>query len=249
MERFHKCQVNNIQNLWNFVTSFFHIFWSKGEVCILCCEGWRKLYEVPGVEAKIWAIYYFLGMTDLPCKWNRSTSMALTFCFFGDFFWWLLTANSERTSSDTSTGQGQHGASSSNPSLEHKPLGSLNFTMAELKRMTANFSAASKIGQGGCATVYRGKLPDGRIIAIKRTKKVILLEDRCIQYTSPQTISCNIMLGNVAKNKWIQVSMIHSEDYYRNWWNFSSHFVHFSAGNKGSFVATNFKLLCASYGG
>jgi hypothetical protein len=67
--------------------------------------------------------------------------------------------------------------------------------------MTANFSEASKIGQGGCATVYRGKLRDGRIIAIKRTKKVILLEDRCIQYTSPQTTSCNITLGNVAKNK------------------------------------------------
>jgi hypothetical protein len=111
-----------------------------------------------------------------------------------------LTATSERTSSDTSTGQGQYGASSSNTSLD-KPLGSLIFTMAELKRMTANFSEASKIGQGGCAKVYRGKLPDGRIIAIKRTNKVILLEDRCIQYTSPQTISCNIMLGNVAKDK------------------------------------------------
>lgn len=52
-----------------------------------------------------------------------------------------------------------------------KAPGAETFTMAELSRATANFSQSNKIGQGGFGMVYKGRLKDGRIVAIKRGKK------------------------------------------------------------------------------
>jgi tRNA A-37 threonylcarbamoyl transferase component Bud32 len=46
-----------------------------------------------------------------------------------------------------------------------------SFTMAELARATGNFAAQNKIGQGGFGTVYKGRLRDGRVVAIKRGKR------------------------------------------------------------------------------
>lgn len=45
------------------------------------------------------------------------------------------------------------------------------FTLSELTKATNNFSPSLKIGQGGFGTVYKGKLKDGTIVAIKRAKK------------------------------------------------------------------------------
>ncbi|XP_052200151.1 putative serine/threonine-protein kinase isoform X2 [Diospyros lotus] len=41
------------------------------------------------------------------------------------------------------------------------------FTYNELKASTNNFRSSSKIGRGGFGTVYKGKLEDGRVIAVK----------------------------------------------------------------------------------
>lgn len=48
--------------------------------------------------------------------------------------------------------------------------GAVWFGIEEIKTATANFSDANLIGQGGFATVYRGTLPDGRRIAVKRIR-------------------------------------------------------------------------------
>ncbi|MED6180684.1 Cell division control protein 2 [Stylosanthes scabra] len=45
---------------------------------------------------------------------------------------------------------------------------SLNFKYSTLEKATESFSEANKLGQGGFGSVYRGVLPDGREIAIKR---------------------------------------------------------------------------------
>ncbi|CAA0833116.1 Cysteine-rich receptor-like protein kinase 2 [Striga hermonthica] len=45
---------------------------------------------------------------------------------------------------------------------------SLNFKYSTLEKATASFDEANKLGQGGFGTVYRGVLPDGREIAVKR---------------------------------------------------------------------------------
>lgn len=58
----------------------------------------------------------------------------------------------------------------SNSSTHTKP-GSVIFTMAEIYKVTKNFSPTLKIGQGGFGTVYRATLADGTVVAIKRAKK------------------------------------------------------------------------------
>ncbi|KAF8022144.1 hypothetical protein BT93_G2327 [Corymbia citriodora subsp. variegata] len=44
------------------------------------------------------------------------------------------------------------------------------FSLAELAEATGNFSLENKIGAGSFGVVYRGKLPDGRDVAIKRSE-------------------------------------------------------------------------------
>lgn len=44
--------------------------------------------------------------------------------------------------------------------------------MEEINKATKNFSPSFKIGQGGFGTVYKGRLEDGTLVAIKRAKKV-----------------------------------------------------------------------------
>nr|WIL59825.1 nodulation protein [Melilotus officinalis] len=44
----------------------------------------------------------------------------------------------------------------------------LQFDFETIRLATSNFSDANKLGQGGFGTVYKGTLPDGHDIAIKR---------------------------------------------------------------------------------
>lgn len=44
------------------------------------------------------------------------------------------------------------------------------FSFGELESSTDNFSATNLIGVGGSSYVYRGRLRDGNIVAVKRLK-------------------------------------------------------------------------------
>lgn len=46
------------------------------------------------------------------------------------------------------------------------------FSIADIYKATANFSVENRIGLGGFGAVYRGKLKDGSLIAVKRATKV-----------------------------------------------------------------------------
>jgi hypothetical protein len=90
---------------------------------------------------------------------------------------WLFVGNSEPNASQEGSAASPHGSVSpfsANHGLQPKALGALTFTMAELSRVTANFSESHKIGQGGFGSVFKGKLRNGQVVAIKRAKKVFL---------------------------------------------------------------------------
>jgi serine/threonine protein kinase len=108
---------------------------------------------------------------------------------------WLTAIGSFAVHSEASARGGSvfpstHGfqSYSSNNSLQQKPTGAMIFTMDELSRGTGNFSPSNKIGQGGFGLVYRGKLRDGRIVAIKRGKKVHFFRINLV-YVAPSSIA------------------------------------------------------------
>ncbi|MCL7022385.1 hypothetical protein MKW94_004120, partial [Papaver nudicaule] len=50
---------------------------------------------------------------------------------------------------------------------DQEEIQSGNFTFKQLKAATQDFSPANKIGEGGCGSVYKVFLPDGKAIAVK----------------------------------------------------------------------------------
>ncbi|OMO84249.1 hypothetical protein CCACVL1_10934 [Corchorus capsularis] len=82
------------------------------------------------------------------------------------------------TSTDRSTGSDfrssamlksfdSYGSSSSASGFIPAP----DFSFEDICKATGNFSPANKIGEGGFGTVYKGRLKDGSLVAVKRAKK------------------------------------------------------------------------------
>ncbi|KAI5072505.1 hypothetical protein GOP47_0012611, partial [Adiantum capillus-veneris] len=95
-----------------------------------------------------------------------------------------LSLRAEATSTSTSVSLNESSVSGSfsisskncaaSPSKSpQKFRGGQPFTLAELSKATRNFSPTCKIGQGGFSAVYKGRLSDGTVVAIKRAKKKV----------------------------------------------------------------------------
>ncbi|XP_028802795.1 receptor-like cytosolic serine/threonine-protein kinase RBK1 isoform X1 [Neltuma alba] len=75
-----------------------------------------------------------------------------------------------------------------------------NFDYAELQAATDDFNPENLIGQGGHAEVYRGRLPDGQLVAVKRLmKKEKENEDRAGDYLSELGIIAHINHPNAVR--------------------------------------------------
>lgn len=75
-----------------------------------------------------------------------------------------------------------------------------SFDLEELVAATDNFSSENLLGKGGQAEVYKGRLPDGQLVAVKKlTKTEKALEERNGDFLSELGIIAHINHPNAAK--------------------------------------------------
>ncbi|KAL2491824.1 Receptor-like cytosolic serine/threonine-protein kinase RBK2 [Abeliophyllum distichum] len=73
-----------------------------------------------------------------------------------------------------------------------------NFTLDDLQTATNNFSQENLIGKGGYAEVYKGSLPDGKLVAIKQLNKGTS-DEQVINFLSEIGIIAHVNHPNTAK--------------------------------------------------
>ncbi|WCJ28659.1 Wall-associated kinase family protein [Euphorbia peplus] len=71
------------------------------------------------------------------------------------------------------------------------------FTEEELERATDNYSESRFLGQGGYGTVYKGMLPDGNIVAVKRSRTIA--KNQIEQFINEVVILSQINHRNIVK--------------------------------------------------
>lgn len=121
---------------------------------------------------------------------------------FYEGFWYISLICQFADSIDDSAGS--NSKSSSRTKYSHSressdaniiQIGSLQTSFDEISKATSNFSSANKIGEGAFGTVYRGKLRDGSLVAIKRAKTVSRIElPEKVNFggSFPMNLQCNM---------------------------------------------------------
>ncbi|KAL3683775.1 hypothetical protein R1sor_001797 [Riccia sorocarpa] len=125
---------------------------------------------IPGVLAAGMGASFFLSCALVcPC-WRPKKKDEVTIVSDSDSSKVGLSISSNHETSRTNSNSNYY---STPGNLRHSSQGNgaLTFTMAELMKVTGNFSPSHKIGQGGFGTVYKGRLKDGTVVAVKRAKK------------------------------------------------------------------------------
>lgn len=83
----------------------------------------------------------------------------------------IPTSSSYTSKGSSSKSSFKYSSSASSSSAASGQIGGLNFSIEEIYKATDRFSPANIIGEGGFGTVYKGKLKDGSLVAVKLAKK------------------------------------------------------------------------------
>lgn len=96
-----------------------------------------------------------------------SISATILFVILVSIIGLLLVKKSKRKNKMLLKGEGE-GGSEGKLSYPRPNTGSTFFDIKELNKATNNFSPANLIGRGGFGMVYKGVLPDGSLVAVKK---------------------------------------------------------------------------------
>ncbi|GLT46583.1 hypothetical protein SLA2020_203270 [Shorea laevis] len=122
----------------------------------------------------------------------RSVAGVFVACFTPPETTKNFTDSDEFKAPSVTSGSSRGGSRSSNRGIYGSPQNSTHgrksgtgrFTWEEIYKATGKFSPASKIGQGGFGTVYKGRLDDGTLVAIKRAKKSLYDKHLGVEFQS-----------------------------------------------------------------
>ncbi|CAL5014667.1 unnamed protein product [Urochloa decumbens] len=78
-------------------------------------------------------------------------------------------------------------------------MGDRSFDLPTVKMATGDFSQSHVIGEGGFAVVYKGELPDGRKVAVKRLKQSALTEKGKRDFAREVDVMANVRHGNLLR--------------------------------------------------
>lgn len=143
--------------------------------CWEIIEKWNKIVVLSGFSSKsgvlISSSFCWYNDMGLQC-YDKSNSFSFA-KWVKMNFWvvdFLVASDGSRAGSERRRSSGVY--ASSNHSTHVREPGRAQFTMEDILKATRNFSPSFKIGQGGFGTVYKGRLEDGTVVAVKRAKKV-----------------------------------------------------------------------------
>nr|TKW06799.1 hypothetical protein SEVIR_7G264300v2 [Setaria viridis] len=78
-------------------------------------------------------------------------------------------------------------------------MGDLSFDLPTVKMATGDFCQSHVIGEGGFAVVYKGELPDGRTVAVKRLKQSALTDKGRSDFAREVDVMANVRHGNLLR--------------------------------------------------
>ncbi|GMJ00516.1 hypothetical protein like AT1G11050 [Hibiscus trionum] len=126
----------------------------------LVCAFSLALNEQPSSSSKRHSVLVF-GFT------GAGVALFVTFSLLGLYFWYEKRFTKKRTIGRPVTNFNDLEEQGCRPKLRPN-TGSIWFELRDLEKATDNFSKRNFIGRGGFGFVFKGILPDGKVVAVKR---------------------------------------------------------------------------------
>ncbi|KAL4597734.1 hypothetical protein ACB092_11G010400 [Castanea dentata] len=107
--------------------------------------------------------------------------------------------DASRAGSERKHGSNRGVNDSANNSTHGREAESVKFNIEEILKAMGNFSPSFKIGQGGFATVYKGRLKDGTLVAVKCAKKSVYDKHLEVEFQSETRTLAKVKHLNLVK--------------------------------------------------